>query len=301
MLTFGVIPGHDPSGDVLGTAEMAEALGFDSVWVGDHLLWYVPSPDPAVILGALAARTERVRLGTAVYLAALRNPVAVAKMGATLDHLSGGRFVLGVGIGGENPAEFAAAGVPLRQRSGRLDETVEVCRRLWAGGERVTYAGRYLRLSDVRFDLPPLTPGGPPVWVGGRAPRSLARAGRLGDGWLAFVVTPERFAEGWATVRQHAADAGRDPDVLTPGLQLWCNLADSDEEARALLAPQIEAMYRTPYDRFSRYTICGTPHTWQTRVGEFAAAGVRHFNLVFAGGDVRVQMARFATEVMPLL
>src|SRR5215211_7839870 len=99
MLTFGVIPGHDPSGEVLGTAEMAEALGFDSVWVGDHLLWYVPSPDPAVVLGALAARTQGIRLGTAIYLAALRGAVAVAKLGATLDHLSGGRFMLGVGIG----------------------------------------------------------------------------------------------------------------------------------------------------------------------------------------------------------
>ena len=301
MLTFGAIPGHDPSGDVLGTAEMAEGLGFDSVWVGDHLLWYVPSPDPAAILGALAARTQRARLGTAVYLAALRGPVAVAKMAATLDHLSGGRFVLGVGIGGENPAEFAAAGVALSRRSRRLDETLEVCRLLWRGDGPVTYAGRELRLEDVRFDLPPLTPGGPPVWVGGRAPRSLARAGRLGDGWLAFVVTPERFAEGWATVRRHAEEAGRDPEALTPGLQLWCNLADSDEEARALLAPQIEAMYRTPYERFARYTICGTPETWLARVHEFAAAGVRHFNLVFAGGDVRVQMARLATEVMPLL
>jgi probable F420-dependent oxidoreductase len=301
MLTFGIIPGHDPSGDVLGTAEMAEALGYDSVWVGDHLLWYVPSPDPAVILGALAARTERMRLGTAVYLAALRNPVAVAKMAATLDHLSDGRFVLGVGIGGENPAEFAAAGMPLSQRSGRLDETIEVCRLLWQSREPVTYAGRYIELQDARFDLPPRTAGGPPVWVGGRAPRSLARAGRLGDGWLAFVVTPERFAEGWATVRRHAREAGRDPEALTPGLQLWCNLADTDEEARAQLAPQIEAMYRTPYERFARYTICGTPDTWLARLGEFAAAGVRHFNLVFAGGDVRVQIARVATEVMPAL
>jgi probable F420-dependent oxidoreductase len=301
MLTFGVIPGHDPSGDVLGTAEMAEALGFDSVWVGDHLLWHVPSPDPAVVLGALAARTQGVRIGTAVYLAALRGAVAVAKMGATLDHISGGRFVLGVGIGGENPAEFAAAGVPLAQRSRRLDETLQVCRLLWRGDGPVSYRGRSIRLDDVRFDLPPLTPGGPPIWVGGRAPRSLARAGRLGDGWLAFVVTPERFAEGWATVRQHAADAGRDPDRLTPGLQVWCNLADTDEEARAALAPPIEAMYRTPFERFARYTICGTPETWRSRIGEFAAAGVRHFNLVFAGGDVRVQIARFATEVAPLL
>lgn len=301
MLTFGVIPGHDPSGDVLGTAEMAEALGFDSVWVGDHLLWYVPSPDPAVVLGALAARTQGVRIGTAVYLAALRGAVAVAKMGATLDHLSGGRFVFGAGIGGENPAEFAAAAVPLSQRSARLDETLEVCRLLWRAEGPVSYHGRFITLEDVRFDLPPLTPGGPPIWVGGRAPRSLARAGRLGDGWLAFVVTPERFAEGWATVREHAAAAGRDADALTPGLQVWCNLSESDEEARAALAPQIEAMYRTPYERFARYTICGTPETWLARIGEFAAAGVRHFNLVFAGGDVRVQMARFATEVAPLL
>jgi alkanesulfonate monooxygenase SsuD/methylene tetrahydromethanopterin reductase-like flavin-dependent oxidoreductase (luciferase family) len=115
------------------------------------------------------------------------------------------------------------------------------------------------------------------------------------------VVTPERFAEGWATVRQHAVAAGRDPEVLTPGVQVWCNLSDSDEEARAALAPSIEAMYRTPYERFARYTICGTPETWLARIGEFAGAGVRHFNLIFAGGDVRVQMARFATEVMPLV
>src|SRR5947209_6483397 len=112
MLSFGVLPGHDPSGDLLGTAEMAEALGFDSVWVGDHVLWYVSSPDPAVLLGALAARTSRVRVGVGVLLAALRPPLVVAKMAATLDHLSGGRFVLGAGIGGENPAEFAAVGVP---------------------------------------------------------------------------------------------------------------------------------------------------------------------------------------------
>lgn len=298
MLTFGVLPGH--SGDLLGTAELAEALGFDSVWVGDHVLWYVPSPDPAVLLGALAARTTRLRIGTAVMLAALRPAVLVAKMAATLDHLSDGRFILGAGIGGENPAEFEAVGVPVRERSGRLDETLAVCRALWSSnGVPVSYQGRYLTLREARFDLPPLTPGGPPVWIGGRAPRSLARAGRLGDGWLAFVVTPERFAESWAMVQEHARAAGRNPAALTPGLQLWCNLSDTDEEARAALAPPVEAMYRTPFERFARYTICGTPETWQSRIKSFADAGVRHFNLIFAGGDSQVQMARFAAEVLP--
>ena len=297
-LTFGVLPGHDQSGDLLGTVELAEALGFDSVWVGDHVLWYVPSPDPVALLGAIAARTSRVRLGTAVMLAALRPPVVVAKQAATLDHLSAGRFVLGVGIGGENPAEFAAAGVPVRQRSGRLDETLRICRALWSAEGPVTFEGRYYTLRDARFDLPPLTPGGPPVWVGGRAPRSLRRAGELGDGWLAFVVTPERFAEGWATVRGHAAAAGRDPDALTPGLQVWCALADTDDEARAIIAPAVEAMYRTPFERFERYTIYGTPDRWRSRLAEYAGAGVRHVNLVFAGGDVQGQMVRFAAELL---
>lgn len=295
-LSFGILPGHDQSGDLLGAVELAEALGFDSVWLGDHVLWYVPSPDPIPLLGAIAARTSRVRLGTAVLLAALRPPVLVAKTGATLDHLSGGRFVLGVGIGGENPAEFAAAGVPLHQRSARLDEALRICKALWSADGPVTYAGRFTALEDAHFDLPPLTPGGPPVWVGGRAPRSLRRAGELGDGWLAFVVTPERFAAGWATVRGHAEAAGRAPDALTPGLQIWCALADSDEEARALIAPAIEAMYRVPFERFEQYTIYGTPDRWRQRIAEYAAAGVRHFNLVFAGGDVLGQMARFAEE-----
>ena len=300
-LTFGIIPGHDQSGDFLGTVELAEALGFDSVWVGDHVLWYVPSFDPVAMLGAIAARTSRVRLGTAVMLAALRHPVIVAKAAATLDHLSAGRFVLGVGIGGENPAEFAAVGVPLAQRSGRLDETLRICRALWQAKGPVTFSGRYLRLEDVRFDLPPATPGGPPVWVGGRAPRSLRRAGELGDGWLAFVVTPDRYAENWATVQEHARAAGRDARTLTAGLQLWCSLADSDTEAREVIAPAIERMYRTPYERFERYCLHGDPERWQQRLGEFARAGVRHFNLIFAGGDVQGQMVRFATEVVPQL
>ncbi len=298
-LTFGVIPGHDQSGDFFGTVELAEALGFDSVWVGDHLLWYVPSLDPVALLGAIALRTTRVRLGTAVMLAALRPAVVVAKQAATLDHLSGGRFVLGVGAGGENPAEFAAAGVPLAERGARLSECIRVCRALWSAGRQpVHFTGRFTTLAGVRFDLPPLTPGGPPVWAGGRAPGALQRAGLLGDGWLAFVVTPERFAEGWAAVCAHAAAAGRDPAALTPGLQLWCALADSDAEARAIIAPAIERMYRTPFERFERYCIFGPPDTWRTRIAAFAAAGVRHFNLVFAGGDVQGQMVRVATEVL---
>jgi len=299
-LTFGILPGHGESGDWLGTAELAEALGYDSVWVGDHLLWYTPSPDPAVVLGAIAARTNRVRMGTAVMLAALRPPVVMAKQAVTLDHLSGGRFVLGVGAGGENPLEFENAGVDVHERGGRLDETLQLLRLLWTQ-PRVDFAGRYYRLREARFDLPPLTPGGPPIWVGGRAPAALRRAGRFGDGWLAFVVTPERFRDSWQTVQEHARAAGRDTEALTPALQLWCQFDADRDAARAIIAPAIEAMYRVPYARFERYCVVGNTEDWLRGLGGYVEAGVRHFNLVFAGGDVATQLVQVADEVLPRL
>lgn len=297
-ITFGIIPGHAASGDVLGTAELAEALGYDSVWVGDHLLWYTPSPDPAVTLGAIAARTNRVTIGSAVMLAALRPPVVVAKQAATLDHLSGGRFVLGVGIGGENPLEFENAGIDVHERSGRLDETIEICRALWTQPS-VDYHGRYLRLRDARFDLPPLTPGGPPIWVGGRAPGSLRRAGRLGDGWLGFVVAPDRYAESLRTVRANAVQTGRNPDRIVPGIQVWCAFDDDPGVARSIIAPAIKAMYRTPFERFERYCIFGDAAAWHSGLKAYTDAGARHLNLVFAGGDMVTQLALVAEQVLP--
>lgn len=177
-ISFGVLAGH--GGDWLGDSELAEALGFDSVWVGDHVLWHTPAPDPAVLLGALAARTSRVRIGSGVMLAALRPPVVIAKQAATLDLLSGGRFVLGVGAGGENPAEFEAVGIDVHERGARLDETITICRALWSQPS-VTFSSKHYTLRGARFDLPLATPGGPPIWVGGRshaAPAPCRPAGR---------------------------------------------------------------------------------------------------------------------------
>ncbi len=293
---FGVLAGH--GGDWLGDAELAEALGFDSVWVGDHVLWHTPAPDPAVLLGALAARTSRVRIGSGVMLAALRPPIVIAKQAATLDLLSGGRFVLGVGAGGENPAEFAAAGIDVHQRGRRLDETIAICRALWSE-PLVTFSGRHYALHDLRFDLPPATPGGPPIWVGGRSPAALRRAGRLGDGWLAFAVDPERFVAGWRAVCDEAERAGRDPAQLTPALQLWCQFDENADAAHAALAPAIEAFYRVPFARFEPYCIVGDAQAWRRRLQAFVDAGVRHFNLIPAAGEVALQLAQIAEQVLP--
>ncbi len=297
-LTFGVLPGGSTPEAFLAGVRTAEALGYDSVWVGDHVLWPVFWPEPIVLLSAAAAVTERIHLGTGVLLAALRGPAPLAKQTATLQWLSGGRFRLGVGAGGEYPREFEASGVPLEQRGRRLDATLDALLALWSG-ESVSLHNDAIDVDDARLDLVPEPRI--PIWVGGRGKPAQRRAARLGDAWMPFVITPEAFAEGWKSVQEQAERAGRDPASIRPALQLWGQFDDDLAEALGTIAARIESTYRTPFDRFERYTVYGDASMWVDRLGEYVDAGVRHFNFVFAGGDRLSQLARIATEVMPAL
>ena len=297
-LTFGVLPGGSTPEEFLVAAQTAEALGYDSVWVGDHVLWHVFWPEPLAMLSAASAVTERVALGSGVLLAALRQPAALAKQTATLQWLSGGRFRLGVGTGGEFAKEFEAAGVPLDQRGARLDATLEALRALWSG-EPVTLHSSAIEVEDAVLDMVPEPQI--PIWVGGRAAPAQRRAARFGDAWMPFVITPQRFTEGWANVREQAERNGRDPDAIRPALQLWGQFDDDLAEALTTIAARIESTYQTPFERFERYTVYGDAEMWVERLEQFVEAGVRHFNFVFAGGDRLSQLTRVATEVMPRL
>ena len=297
-LTFGVLPGGSTPEEFLTAAQTAEALGYDSVWAGDHVLWHVFWPEPLALLSAASAVTESIALGSGVLLAALRRPAALAKQTATLQWLSGGRFILGVGAGGEFPAEFAASGVPLERRGARLDATLEALRGLWSG-EPVTMHSEVIDVDQAVLDVVPEPRI--PIWVGGRSAAAQRRAARFGDAWMPFVVTPERFAEGWANVRAEAEREGRDPEGIIPALQLWGQFDDDLAEALTTIAARIESTYRTPFERFERYTVYGDAEMWVERLGQFVEAGVRHFNLVFAGGDRLAQLTRVATEVVPRL
>ncbi len=236
-LTFGVLPGGSTPEEFLAGVRAAETLGYDSVWVGDHVLWHVFWPEPIALLSAASAVTERVALGTGVLLAALRRPAALAKQTATLQWLSGGRFRLGVGAGGEFPPEFAASGVPLDRRGAYLDSTLEALRALWSG-EPVTLHSEVIDIEGAVLDLVPEPPI--PIWVGGRSAPAQRRAGRFGDAWMPFVITPERFAEGWANVRAEAERRGRDPDAIVPALQLWGQFDDDLAEALTTIAARIK-------------------------------------------------------------
>ena len=198
---------------MLAMAERAEALGFSSVWVGDSLTAR-PRHEPLTLLAAVAARTRRVALGTAVLLPALRHPLVLAHAVATVDRVSEGRLILGVGIAGDTPAtrkEFAAAGVPFHQRAGRCIETLEICRALWRG-DSVSVKGRYWTL-DGRRRRPDAAPRGRPAdLVGWRRPDGASRGGArrtAGSRSIrAFRALPSRAGVG---SRRGAREAGRSP------------------------------------------------------------------------------------------
>ena len=297
-LTFGVLPGGATPEEFLASVQVAEELGYDSVWVGDHVLWPVFWPEPVVLLSAAAAVTSRIALGTGVMLAALRGAAPLAKQTATLQWISNGRFRLGVGTGGEYPKEFEASGVPLADRGRRLDDTLEAVRALWTGAP-VTLHNTAIDVDDATLDLVPSPPI--PLWVGGRSKPAQRRAARFGDAWMPFVTTPEHFAQGLANVRAEAAALGRDPEAIRPALQLWGMFDDDLTVALPTIAERIESTYRVPFERFERYTVYGDTEMWVARLGEYIEAGVRHFNLVLAGGDRTAQLARIALEVMPRL
>ena len=133
-----VLPGQDRQ-SILDTVRKVEASGLDSIWVGDHIAFHIPVVESLSLLSFVAAATERIELATGVLLLPLRNPTLTAKMTATIDMLSGGRLLLGVGVGGEFPPEFEAVGAPIAERGSRTNEAIEILRRHWAEGKAVEH------------------------------------------------------------------------------------------------------------------------------------------------------------------
>jgi probable F420-dependent oxidoreductase len=204
---------HD--GDlVLHTAQRAERLGFHYVLMSGHVLdnHNGSAMDPLVLLSAVAGATSRIRVATSVLVAPYYNPVVLANQAATLDVVSNGRFVLGVGTGW-NPDEFEALGVPLRERGARTDEYLEVMKALWSGAA-TDYTGRFTSLRQAVGGVLPRTAGGPPVWVGGHSDAALRRALRFADGWHGGGIDHHAAAEVRARLATLGEQIGRDPATL---------------------------------------------------------------------------------------
>ena len=222
---------------VVPLVEMLEEEGIESLWAVEHVVMakdYEPlypysedgraptapdtlMPDPLEWLSFVAARTEKMRLGTSVLIASQHNAVVLAKRVATLDALSGGRLSLGVGIGWQRE-EYEAVGVPYRDRGRRLDECIEAMRVLWSE-ELASYAGRHFKFENVHLDTKPADPAGVPILIGGSSDFAARRAGRLGNGFYPYVISPEDYAKRIETLREAAREADRDPDAIE--LTVW--------------------------------------------------------------------------------
>jgi probable F420-dependent oxidoreductase len=208
--------GIDDARAMVDLASRAEALGFDSVWVHDHVfnvghvfdrIGGKPYYEPLTVLGYVAARTERVRLGTSVLVLPYHNPVRLAKTAATLDVLSGGRLTMGVGVG-LIEKETAAMGAPFAERGAFTDEAIAVMRTLWSE-EEPKFDGKYSRFAGMKFSPKPLQKP-IPVIIGGISRAAIRRAARLGDGWHPLGLSPEALGQSMATLREEARAFGRD-------------------------------------------------------------------------------------------
>ena len=217
--------------ELVETVELVDRGGYDSLWVGDHISFAVPILDPLLQLAQAAVVSRRLTLGTSVYLLPLRHPAPVAKQVATLDHLTEGRLIFGVGVGGEFPKEYEVCGVPRNERGARLTEGIGLLRRFWSG-DRVSHAGRfYGNFTDVPMRPPARQSGGPPIWCAGRSEGALRRTGRLADGWLSYVVTPEMYRAALEKIDAAAREAGRNVPRFGTGHLLFTRIDDSYEKA----------------------------------------------------------------------
>ena len=287
--------GDEPR-QVVRLAVAAEELGYDSVWANDSVL--TPRIEALTVLTAAAATTERVTVGTATLMPVTRRPVNAAHSLASLDLLSGGRLVVGVGAG--FPGRFGVplhrlSEVPWERRFARLDETVALWRRLWSADEPVTFHGDVLRLDDVPPTIRPHTAGGPPIWLGGSTPAALERTGRLYDGWLPYPPRADDYATGLKVVQQSGG-------AVTPALFVSVAITNSLAEGEDRLRDYARTNYGMDLEdlRKIQAVVAGPPSHVTEHLRAYVEAGATHLvcRLAAAGlDDYRRQLERLAATV----
>jgi probable F420-dependent oxidoreductase len=229
-MRFGFhLPNFGPEANpetIVTVAQKAEALGFDSVWVVDHLIMPEVHVDkfsaavyePLTVLSFVAAATKKIKLGTSVIILPYRHPMEVAKIVSTLDVLSGGRVIFGAAAGWMEE-EFDVLGVPFKERGSRSDEYLKLMKELWTS-ERPNFHGRYYQVANIRFEPKPVQRPHPPIWVGGASQPAIRRAVDLGDGWHPVGLSPEQLRAGLEYLRAYAREKGRDPATIEISVRL---------------------------------------------------------------------------------
>jgi probable F420-dependent oxidoreductase len=300
-IRFGAFLMPHPPEEQFAIARRVDALGFDSIWTGDHVSFHHPLYESLTLLASYIGITSRVKLGVGVYLLALRHPTVAAKITSTLDALSGGRLIFGVGVGGENPKEFEACGIPHQERGARVTEGIDVVRTLWRDSP-ASFKGRFTQFEGVSIDPKPVQTPAPPIWVGGRSDAALTRAGRQGDGWISYVVQPERYKQSLAKIEAAASAAGRSLDGFAKGHLTFITLGKDYESAERVWVDRLSKRYAQDFGPLAKkYGIIGTPDQCAEQLQRYIEAGCSYFVLdaICDAADEARQIETFAAEIFP--
>ena len=272
---------------------LADDAGLDHLGFGDHVSFHTGAGADGLLAAAGALTvSDRLSTNTAIYLLPLRHPVPVARQLADVAALAPGRFVFGVGIGGEDPHEVVNCGVDPRTRGRRMDEALHVLRQLLSGAA-VDFEGEHFVLDNARITPPPRVPI--PIVVGGRSDAAIRRAGRLGDGWFGIWVSPDRYRASVETMQEAAADAGREAGEVN-ALNVWCGVADDGDVARGYVGEAMQNFYGIPYERFERWSPAGTATEIADFLVPYVESGCTLFNLIINGRDAEHEIEA-ATEI----
>ena len=297
-------PGAPDFASMINLAERAEGFGFDSVWCGDSVLAR-PRLEAISTLAAIAGRTKRVKLGTAVFLPALRNPVILANEVANLDIVSQGRVIFGVGIASKTPTvekEFDACGVSFRHRVSIFEECVTIMRQLWTEPE-VNFQGRHFQLDGVSLGLKPVQKGGVPIWMAASAEKPQRRMLKMGDGWFPNATSPEAYTEGWHQIETLANESQREAGRLHKALYTTININEDKAQADKEMREFIEGYYSMPFENMARTQSVFTGNI-QDVIGwlqSFVDVGVQTIVIRFGSPDQSSQLELCGKEVLPKL
>ena len=296
----GEAPDTEP---IFSLAKKAENLGLDSVWLGDSVL-AKPRMESFTTWAAVLASTERVQVGTAVMLAALRHPVMLAQSMSTLDCMFPGRVLPGLGVGRTDlKFEFETIGVPLGERARRFSETVEILKLLMRES-RADYAGKHFSFEGVALEPRPKTPGGPPVWLSSNLVDSgLKRVARLADGWITNSITPDLYRQCWEKILVYADEFGRTDEIqeIPQCLYVTMNVNPDGEKAEAQCGEFLSKYYHKTFDEVRKQllVIAGDGDRVEEQLREYAGEGARVFVVRFAGGSQEEQLENFVSELLP--
>jgi probable F420-dependent oxidoreductase len=254
-------------------ARRAEELGFDYLLTGEHIMFHGATANTLISLAAAAGATERIKLMSGIVLAPLYPVALLAKQASVLDVVSGGRFSLGVGVGGEFPKEFDAVGVPVEERGARTNEALEVLDKLLTERD-VVYHGRFVDLDGITISPHPVQKPRMPFWVAGRKEVAMKRVARYAEGWLPYMYTPEMLADSVARIEEFTAEAGRPPGSVRIGLYIFSCVHEDRSKALELANQQLSRQYNQDFSKMvEKYTIAGDPEGCAGRVAEYVEAG----------------------------